>query len=68
MIYWLEEFTYLFQSSDERIYVANKSSVAKAGNARVLVLKIPFFPFLFEVHSMKKKWKDKNAKKTDTGI
>ena len=43
MIYWLEEFTYLFQSSDERIYVANKSSVAKAGNARVLVLKIPFF-------------------------
>ena len=43
MIYGLEEFTNVFQSSDERIYVANKSSVAKAGNARVLVLKIPFF-------------------------
>lgn len=44
MIYRLEEFTYLFQSSDERIYVANNSSVAKAGNARVLVWEIPFFP------------------------
>ena len=32
MIYWLEEFTHLFQSSDEGIYVANKSYIAKAEN------------------------------------
>lgn len=46
----------------------NMNCAAKARNVRGFICRRSLFPFLFEVYSIKKEWKDKNAKKADTGI
>ena len=50
------------------MYVENMSCATKARNVKEFICRQSLFLFLFEVHSIKKEWKDKNAKKADTGI
>lgn len=40
------------------------SCVAKARNVKEFICRRSLFPFLFEVHSMEKEWKDKTAPKS----